>query len=103
MQESFLGPELGPLSALIVGPEEGTWRLHEINICSSRSGHNDRFVCRERMGDGVKDRSAIYLTPVPEDAVVYGSGESAVILSKVPCSEVGLVGNQHSRLPRLLP
>ena len=35
------------------------------------------------MGEGMRDRSAAYLTPVPEDAVVYGSGESAVIVSKV--------------------
>mmetsp|Transcript_6311 Transcript_6311/g.17642 ORF Transcript_6311/g.17642 Transcript_6311/m.17642 type:complete len:323 (-) Transcript_6311:587-1555(-) len=81
--ESFLGPELGPLAAVIVGPEEGAWRLHELNISSSRTGHTDRFICRERMGEGMRDRSAAYLTPVPEGAVVYGSGESAVIVSKV--------------------
>mmetsp|Transcript_41844 Transcript_41844/g.99258 ORF Transcript_41844/g.99258 Transcript_41844/m.99258 type:complete len:392 (-) Transcript_41844:120-1295(-) len=82
-EESFMAPELGPLSAVIIGPEDGAWRLHEVNISSSRTGHSDRFICRQRMGCKNSERSAAYLTPVPEDAVVYGSGESAVIMSKV--------------------
>ncbi len=55
------------------------WR--QVTVWSSRTKHTDRFVCREALGyNGV---SAGFLAPVPADAVVYGSGESAVILSKV--------------------
>lgn len=93
-EESFVGPELGPLAAVIIGPEEGTWRLHEMNVSSSRSGHTDRFICRERMGDSVPDRSAVFLTPVPENAVVYGSGESAVIMTKEEAQKIYQLGIQ---------
>jgi hypothetical protein len=43
------------------------------------------------MGEGQKDRSAAYLTPVPANAVVYGSGESALILTKVCLYERGTI------------
>ncbi|EFN54594.1 hypothetical protein CHLNCDRAFT_135440 [Chlorella variabilis] len=59
---SFSAPELGPLAALIVGPEQG------------------RFVCRESLGEG--GQAAAYLLPVPADAVVYGSGDAAVAITK---------------------
>ena len=45
-------------------------------------GH--RFVCREELGGN--KQPAGYLTPVPENSVVYGSGSSSVILTKVPRS-----------------
>uniref|UniRef100_A0A061R9H7 DUF7755 domain-containing protein n=1 Tax=Tetraselmis sp. GSL018 TaxID=582737 RepID=A0A061R9H7_9CHLO len=93
-EESFMAPELGPLSAVIIGPEDGAWRLHEVNISSSRTGHSDRFICRQRMGCKNSERSAAYLTPVPEDAVVYGSGESAVIMSKAEAAKVYSRGMQ---------
>src|SRR5262249_24568996 len=41
-----------------------------------------RFVCRSRIG-GRDGESAVYMKPVPAGAVVYGSGEAAVILTKV--------------------
>jgi hypothetical protein len=40
----FLGPELGSLRALLVGPEAGRWYCDEIDVYSSRSGHTDRRV-----------------------------------------------------------
>ncbi|BDA45841.1 hypothetical protein COCOBI_07-6280 [Coccomyxa sp. Obi] len=77
---SILGPELGPIASLMIAPEEGSWRVDEVTVWSSRTKHTDRFVCREALGyNGV---SAGFLAPVPADAVVYGSGESAVILSR---------------------
>lgn len=39
-----MGPELGPLAALYVAPEAGTWHLDEVDVCSSRTGHMDRCV-----------------------------------------------------------
>ena len=39
---SFLGPELGPLRALLVGPEAGRWYCDEVDVYSSRTGHTDR-------------------------------------------------------------
>lgn len=41
-----------------------------------------RFVCRTRLG-GRKGEPAAYLTPVPPNAVVYGSGDAARVISKV--------------------
>jgi hypothetical protein len=67
----------------MVAPEEGTWRVDEITVSSSRSRHTDRFVCRDCLG--TKGASAGFLAPVPADSVVYGSGENAVILSRVCC------------------
>ena len=75
------GPELGPLASLMVAPEEGSWRVDEVTVSSSRSRHTDRFVCRDALG--AAGQSAGYLSPLPQDAVVYGSGESAVILTRV--------------------
>lgn len=39
---SFLGPELGALRGLLVGPEQGRWFCDEIDVYSSRTGHTDR-------------------------------------------------------------
>lgn len=41
-----------------------------------------RFLCRQRLGYRA-DKNAEYLMPVPSESVVYGSGETAVVLSKV--------------------
>jgi hypothetical protein len=42
----FLGPELGPLAAIYVAPQGGSWALDEINVSSSRTAHQDRWVDR---------------------------------------------------------
>ena len=55
--------------------------FYQVTVCSSRTRHTDRFVCREALGYG--GVPAGFLAPVPADSVVYGSGESAVILSRV--------------------
>jgi hypothetical protein len=39
----FLGPELGPLAAMLVSPEGGTWSLDEVTVASSRTNHTDRW------------------------------------------------------------
>ena len=52
-----------------------------MTVSSSRSRHTDRFVCRDALG--ASGQSAGYLSPLPQDAVVYGSGESAVVLTRV--------------------
>ena len=39
---SFASPELGPLAALLVGPEAGRWLCDEVDVSSSRTGHTDR-------------------------------------------------------------
>ena len=36
------GPDLGPLASLMVAPEEGSWRVDEVTVSSSRSRHTDR-------------------------------------------------------------
>lgn len=136
---SFMAPELGPLAAIMVAPEGGSWVCDEVDVYSSRSNHTDRwvespmtghakptavlvsrhspsclllartictgaaevcffawalcaciahvglccrFVCRQRLG-GRKGEPAAYLTPVPPNAVVYGTGDAARIISKV--------------------
>ena len=54
------------------------YKLHDANAAGCR------FVCREQLGGN--KQPAGYLTPVPENSVVYGSGSSSVILTKVPRS-----------------
>ena len=44
-QVCFLGPELGPLAGLLVGPQMGSWLLEEAHISSSRTRHTDRCSC----------------------------------------------------------
>jgi hypothetical protein len=41
-QVSILAPELGPLAAVMVAPEGGSWTLEEVNVSSSRTNHIDR-------------------------------------------------------------
>ncbi|KAF6257027.1 hypothetical protein COO60DRAFT_1526268 [Scenedesmus sp. NREL 46B-D3] len=78
---SFVAPELGDLAAIMVAPEGGSWMCDEVDVSSSRTSHTDRFVCRKRLG-GRKGEPAAYVTPVPPNAVVYGSGEAARVITK---------------------
>lgn len=80
----FVAPELGTLAGVLLGPEAGSWYCDEVNVASSRAHRSQRFVCRDTLG-GRSARPAAWLTPVPAEAVVYGSGDAAVILSKVLC------------------
>lgn len=41
-QVCVLAPEMGPLAAVIVAPEGGSWVLDEVNVSSSRTNHTDR-------------------------------------------------------------
>ncbi|KAJ9534589.1 hypothetical protein QJQ45_022192, partial [Haematococcus lacustris] len=84
---SFLAPDLGPLAALLVGPESGSWALQELQVAASPSGLNARFVCQRLLGSEA-GQGAAYLTPVPAGAVVYGSGGSARTLSQAQASSL---------------
>ncbi|KAK9844120.1 hypothetical protein WJX81_005003 [Elliptochloris bilobata] len=87
---SFLAAELGPLASLLLAPEEGVWGVDEVTLSSSRTGHTDRFVCKESLGS----RGAAFLSPVPAGAVVYGSGEEAVVLTREQAAllhELGMI------------
>ena len=44
--------------------------------------HACRFVCRQKLGFHA-DAGAEYVTPLPENAVVYGSGDKAIVLTRV--------------------
>ena len=46
-----------------------------------------RFICREFLGERT-DNSAAFLTPIAPDAVVYGSGDDAVVLSKEQAAQL---------------
>ena len=50
-----------------------------------------RFVCREALGEGGREAAA-YLRPVPPGAVVYGSGDSSVIVTKARLVAILLSG-----------
>jgi hypothetical protein len=79
---SFAGPDLGPLAAILAGPEEGAWQLSEVIVANSRQMLTQRFICRERLGrEG--GSGAAFMTPLPPNAVVYGSGEKAVLMTQV--------------------
>ena len=45
-------------------------------------GHACRFVCRRKLGLHA-DAGAEYVTPLPENAVLYGSGDKAIVLTRV--------------------
>eukprot|EP01025_Chloroclados_australasicus_P043482 TRINITY_DN4657_c0_g1_i3.p1 TRINITY_DN4657_c0_g1~~TRINITY_DN4657_c0_g1_i3.p1 ORF type:complete len:422 (-),score=35.19 TRINITY_DN4657_c0_g1_i3:1317-2582(-) len=75
----FVGPELGKLAGILVGPESGAWVLDEVEVTSSRSQLTHHFLCQDRLGAG--GTSAAYLTPIPANAVVYGRGNSAIVLT----------------------
>lgn len=95
---SFLGPEIGQITALIVGPESGSWNLDEVTVTSSRTDQTTLFVCRDMLGGRSKDGAA-FLTPVPLNTVQYGSGASGVFLTKVnnkAYSCLKQVGSYHS-------
>ena len=57
-----------------------------------------RFLCRQRLGYRA-DKNAEYLMPVPQESVVYGSGETAVVLSKVCCSRDAVAQRAHELAP----
>ena len=42
-QVIFLAAEMGPLSGLFVGTEQGSWYLDEVDVYSSRTRHVDRY------------------------------------------------------------
>lgn len=82
---SFVGPNLGPLAAVIVGPQSGTWGCSEVVVSSSADNGavSSKFLSKERnriMGDDPM-YSAQYLVRVPLGSVMYGEGPDAKILS----------------------
>lgn len=89
---SFAAPELGPLAALLVGCEAGSWVLEEVTVASSRTRNTDRFVCRRRLGRGAAGDPAAYLTAVPAGAVVFGTGDNTLMLSKAEAAAMQEAG-----------
>lgn len=79
---SFVGPDLGSLDALVIGPEAGKWLLEEVIVSNSRESLTQRFVWR----NGFSEEGPMFLTPLPKDAIVYGSGDQAIIMSPVSSS-----------------
>jgi hypothetical protein len=83
---SFVGPNLGPgLSAVIVGPQSGTWGCSEVVVSSSADGGavSSKFLSKD--GHDVilgKDllHSAAYMVRVPQGTVLYGEGKNARVL-----------------------
>eukprot|EP00892_Ulva_mutabilis_P002528 jgi/Ulvmu1/12276/UM087_0010.1 len=76
----FPGPDVGQLEAVLVGPECGAWKLSEVVVSNSRQALTQHFVCRQHLGTK-GGRGAALLPAVPPGAVVYGSGDTAVLLS----------------------
>jgi hypothetical protein len=87
---SFAGPDVGPLSCVLIGPERGAWKLNEVIISNSRENLMQRFICREHLGSK-RGNGAAFMSPVPAEAVVYGSGSNAVVLSRVRCPVLTVV------------
>lgn len=85
------------LQAVLVGPECGAWKLTEMVVSNSREQLTQHFVCRQHLG--TKDgKGAAVLPAVPPGAVVYGTGETAVLLSAVRLSHQA--ASRHSRRRR---
>ncbi|KAG1655963.1 hypothetical protein FOA52_005218 [Chlamydomonas sp. UWO 241] len=90
---AFLGIDIGCLAGVLVGTESGSWGLDELDVSSSRTGVMERFMCREKVGQKA-GLGAQWLTPVPEGAVVYGTGETAVVLTPGEAQALRLGGMQ---------
>ena len=75
---SFVSPDLGPLSAVIVGPQSGTWGCSEVVVSSSADVGvaSSKFLSKDRGGILGQDvlQSASYLVRVPQGSIVYGEG-----------------------------
>lgn len=70
------------LQAVLVGPECGAWKLTEMVVSNSRQQLTQHFVCRQHLGTK-GGKGAALLPAVPPGAVVYGTGDTAVLLSAV--------------------
>lgn len=79
---SFSGPDLGPIRGLLIGPESGSWRVDEVTMLASNKEKAEKFVCRDQLG-GKRGDGAALLLPISPDEVMYGSGQSAMTLTKV--------------------
>ena len=89
---SFVAPDLGPLSAVIVGPQSGTWGCSEVVVSSSADlgVTSSKFVSKERAGLLGEDvlHSASYLVRVPLGSIMYGEGQEARVLSASDAMEM---------------
>lgn len=70
----------------------------EAHRCSPQLSlvHACRFVCRQKLGLHA-GAGAEYVAPLPENAVVYGSGDKAIVLTRVG------IASFAARLPKLHP
>ena len=89
---SFVAPNLGPLSAVIVGPQSGTWGCSEVVVSSSadNGAMSSKFVSKEQSRILGEDPmySASYMIRVPTGSIVYGEGPEAKILSASDAIEI---------------
>lgn len=70
------------VQAILVGPECGAWKLTEVVVSNSRLALTQNFVCRQHLGTKW-GKGAALIPAVPPGAVVYGSGDTAILLSAV--------------------
>ena len=89
---SFVAPDLGPLSAVIVGPQSGSWGCSEVVVSSSADVGvgSSKFLSKDR-GDILGEDallSASYLVRVPQGSIMYGEGQGARILSATDAMEM---------------
>lgn len=63
-----VAPDLGPIAALWVGPEAGSWRPEEITV-TPPGGTKLRFPCNALLGEDGED-AAMELRPLPEGSSV---------------------------------
>lgn len=92
---SFVATNLGPLSAVIVGPQSGTWGCSEVVVSSSaeHGGCSSKFISKEGSNVVLGNDplySAAYLSRVPQGTVIYGQGENAKILSSKEALEMSV-------------
>ena len=82
---SFVAPDLGPLEAVIVGPQSGTWGCSEVVVSSSADvgAMSSKFLSKDRGGILGEDpmHSASYLVRVPLGSILYGEGRFENFLS----------------------
>ena len=70
------------LPPILLPPTSAASPLLSPTGASSSPPSPPRFQCREKLGV-TQGEGAAWLTAVPLDALVYGSGDSAILISKV--------------------
>jgi len=86
---SFAAPDVGPLAAIVLAPDDGEWACDEVSVARAAApAEPARFVLRTP----ATASSAAAAPAVPRDAVVVGAGEGAAVLTRAEAAALRAAG-----------